>query len=80
MVVLREEKMVLVGLLLESEGIDELVVLLKVLVVAQEKDNLVDMVLGTDGRAQRTHEAVAVLDEVAVDDALDEVLLGLVLH
>lgn len=80
MVVLGEEKIVLVGLLLESEGIDELVVLLKVLIIAKEEDNFVDVVLRADGRAQRTHKAVAVLDKVAVDDTLDQVLLGLVMH
>ena len=38
-----------VGLLFESEGVDELVVFLEILVVAKEEDDFVDMVLVGDG-------------------------------
>lgn len=41
--------MIGIGLLFESEGVDELVVFLEVLVVAKEEDDLVDVVLGADG-------------------------------
>ena len=37
-----------VGLLFESEGVDELVVFLEILVVAKEEDDFVDVVLGAD--------------------------------
>lgn len=49
LLILREEEVVAVGLLLESECVDELVVFLEVLVVAEEEDDLVDVLLGADG-------------------------------
>lgn len=66
--VLLGEEEVGIGLLFESEGVDELVVFLEVLVVAEEEDDFVDVVFGADRRAQRTHQAVPVLHQVAVDD------------
>jgi hypothetical protein len=66
--VLSEEEVV-VGLL-ESEGVDEFVVLLKVVVAAEEQDYFVDVVFGGDGGTEGTHEAVTVLDQVAVYYAL----------
>jgi hypothetical protein len=65
--ILREEEM-RVGLLLKSKSVDELVVLLEILIVSEEENDLIDVILGTDGRTKGSHEAVAVLDQIAVDD------------
>lgn len=76
--VLGEEEVV--GLVFESECIDESVVLLKVVAIFEEEDDFVDVILGTDGGAEGAHDAVVVLDEVAVDDRFDDTVLGVRLH
>ena len=38
------------------------------------------MIFVSDGRAKSSHESIAILNEVAVDDALDDRLLSLSLH
>lgn len=50
------------------------------MVVAQEEDDFVDMVLVGDGRTECAHDAVGVLDKIAVDDAFDQILFVLGLH
>jgi len=49
-IVLGQKYLILIGLLLQSEGIDELVILLKILIIPEEEDDLIDMILGCDGR------------------------------
>ena len=70
--VLGDEEVVLVGLLLEAEGVDELVVLLKVMRVTKEENDFIDVVFVSDGGAECSHESITVLDEISINYAFDD--------
>ena len=63
----------------KSKGINVLVVLKKIMIASQIKDNFIDVVFRADGWTKCSYQSIRCLKDVTINDRLDDTVVFLLL-